>query len=59
MSTEDKEQWSEDLHMIHSSDDGRSKESSLIQALGYVPTPNIANQEWEDMLKRNGEDAQG
>ena len=30
-----------------------AKEASYVQAVGYVPTTNISNQDWEDMVLRN------
>lgn len=30
-----------------------AKEASYCQAVGYVPTRSISNQDWEDMLIRN------
>lgn len=30
-----------------------AKEASYIQAVGYVPTPNISAQDWEDQVHRN------
>lgn len=64
MNYEDADMFCPEIHMKHydkGSYDTRvvqqqnlaAKEASYIQALGYVPTLSLSNQDWEDQLQRN------